>query len=194
MLEGFGIVLLEAMAAARPIVAARAAAIPVVAPHGLLVDPDSAEALAGGIETLWSSPDRGAAQASAGAAWVERFDAPRVGRLFVETVTGVPSQEYSFLDIRTDTRYGILVIRTFRHRGLKRLYQQGDPSKVRADQARRIADVLGHLDTAAAPVRPRLAGLSSPRSQGRPEGHVERHDIRQLADCVPLCRRRRVRC
>lgn len=39
------------------------------------------------------------------------------------------------------------MIRTFRHRGLKRLYQ-GDPSKVRADQARRIADVLGHLDRA----------------------------------------------
>jgi len=39
------------------------------------------------------------------------------------------------------------VIRTFRHRSLKRLYQ-GDPSKVRADQARRIGDVLGHLDRA----------------------------------------------
>src|SRR5208283_571219 len=62
-----------------------------------------------------------------------------------------PPQEYSLPDIRTDTRYGILVIRTFRHRGLKRLYQQGDPSKVRADQARRIADVLGHLDTAQRP-------------------------------------------
>ena len=82
--EGFGIVLLEAMAASRPIVAVRAAAIPEVAPHGLLVDPDSAEALAGGIEAVWSSPDRGAAQAQAAAAWVERFDAPRVGRLFVE--------------------------------------------------------------------------------------------------------------
>ena len=55
------------------------------------------------------------------------------------------------IDIRTDTRYGILVIRTFRHRGLKRLYQQGDPSKVRADQTHRIADVLGHLDTARRP-------------------------------------------
>jgi len=41
--------------------------------------------------------------------------------------------------------------RTFRHRGLKRLFQQGDPSKVRADQARRIADILGHLDRAQRP-------------------------------------------
>ena len=49
--EGFGIVLLEAMAAGKPIVAARAAAIPEVAPHGLLVEPDSPEALAAGIES-----------------------------------------------------------------------------------------------------------------------------------------------
>jgi len=43
------------------------------------------------------------------------------------------------------------VIRTFRHRGLKRLFQQGDPSKVRADQVSRIADVLAHLDRARHP-------------------------------------------
>ena len=42
------------------------------------------------------------------------------------------------------------MIKTFRHRGLKRLYQ-GDPSKVRADQLRRIADVLGHQDRARHP-------------------------------------------
>jgi proteic killer suppression protein len=55
------------------------------------------------------------------------------------------------IDIRTDTRYGILVIRTFRRRGLRRLFEQGDPSKVRTDQARRIADLLGHLDRAQRP-------------------------------------------
>jgi len=43
------------------------------------------------------------------------------------------------------------VIRTFRHRGLKRLFEQGDSSKVRADQADRIADVLAHLDEAVKP-------------------------------------------
>lgn len=42
------------------------------------------------------------------------------------------------------------MIRTFRHRGLKR-FLEGDPSKVRAEQARRIADVLGHLDRAVRP-------------------------------------------
>jgi glycosyltransferase involved in cell wall biosynthesis len=86
--EGFGIVLLEAMAAGTPIVAARAAAIPEVAPHGLLVEPESAEALAAGIEDLYGSPEKRAALAGKGAGWVEQFDAPRVARLFLDAVTG----------------------------------------------------------------------------------------------------------
>jgi glycosyltransferase involved in cell wall biosynthesis len=84
--EGFGIVLLEAMAAAKPIVASRAAAIPEVAPHATLVEPDSPEALAAGIESLYRSPENCAAQGQAGAARVEQFDAPRVTRLFCEAI------------------------------------------------------------------------------------------------------------
>ena len=86
--EGFGIVLLEAMAAGKPIVAARAAAVPEVAPYGVLVEPDSVEALAGGIEELYRSPERRAALARTGIAWVERFDAPLVAGLFLEAVAG----------------------------------------------------------------------------------------------------------
>jgi len=81
--EGFGIVLLEAMAAGKPIAASRAASIPEVAPHATLVEPDNADALACGIECLWKNPDARAAQARAGAEWVQRFDAPRVARQFV---------------------------------------------------------------------------------------------------------------
>jgi glycosyltransferase involved in cell wall biosynthesis len=84
--EGFGIVLLEAMAAGKPIVAARAAAIPEVAPHGVLVEPDSAGSLAAGIEDLYRSPERRGALARIGAGWVEQFDAPRVARQFLEAV------------------------------------------------------------------------------------------------------------
>src|SRR5437588_727613 len=54
--EGFGIVFLEAMAAGKPIVAARAAAVPEVVRRGVLVQPESAEALADGIWQLWRDP------------------------------------------------------------------------------------------------------------------------------------------
>ena len=84
--EGFGIVLLEAMAAQKPIVAARAAAIPEVAPHATLVEPDNAEALAAGIEALYRSPVARAGQGLAGAAWVDQFDARRVARLFCAAI------------------------------------------------------------------------------------------------------------
>ena len=84
--EGFGIVLLEAMAAGKPIVAARAAAIPEVAPHATLVERESGEALAAGLLELYESSAARAAQCAKGLAWVERFDAPLVAGAFVEAV------------------------------------------------------------------------------------------------------------
>ena len=43
------------------------------------------------------------------------------------------------------------MIESFRNRGLKRLYEQGDGSKVRAGQLDGISDVLLHLDKAQEP-------------------------------------------
>ena len=45
-------------------------------------------------------------------------------------------------------RYTLHMIRTFRHRGLKRLYERDDHSGVRVDQAERIALALSDLDQA----------------------------------------------
>ncbi len=86
--EGFGIVLLEAMAAGKPVVASRAAAIPEVAPHSMLVEPENPEAMAAALELLYRSPERRAAQAAAGRRWVERFDASEVARQFLEAAMG----------------------------------------------------------------------------------------------------------
>lgn len=43
------------------------------------------------------------------------------------------------------------MIKTFAHKGLKRLFERDDPGGVRADQARRIRAVLAHLDEAKQP-------------------------------------------
>ena len=40
------------------------------------------------------------------------------------------------------------MLRTFRHRGLKRLFKRGDRSKLRADQVGRIEEILARLDAA----------------------------------------------
>ena len=74
------------MAAGKPIVASRAAAIPEIVPHGTLVEPDDAEALAAAIAALYESPAQRALLAAAGQQWVEQFDAPRVARIFLDAV------------------------------------------------------------------------------------------------------------
>jgi glycosyltransferase involved in cell wall biosynthesis len=82
--EGFGIVFLEAMAAGKPIVAARAAAAPEVVEEGVLVEPDSAAALAAGLAALSEDPGRRRSLGEAGRRLVERYDAPRVAGLFLD--------------------------------------------------------------------------------------------------------------
>lgn len=84
--EGFGIVFLEAMASAKPIIAARAGAVPEVAKHGILVEPDDPEALAEAIERLYESPELRAALAAEGAEFVKQFDAPLVAGSFLQEV------------------------------------------------------------------------------------------------------------
>ena len=58
------------------------------------------------------------------------------------------------------------VIKTFRHRGLKRLYEKGDTNKLRADQVNRIEDVLAHLDVASRPSEMDFPGYRLHRLKG----------------------------
>ncbi len=87
--EGFGIVFLEAMAAGKPIVAARAAAVPEVVRNGILVEPESAEALAEAIDRLYRDPDLRESLSSSGARDVEQFEMRRVAERFLAEVAKV---------------------------------------------------------------------------------------------------------
>ncbi len=85
--EGFGIVFLEAMAAAKPVVAARAAAAPEVVTDGILVEPNDPAALADAIGRLASDAALRCGLGEAGNRRVEEFDAPRVARRFLEVIS-----------------------------------------------------------------------------------------------------------
>jgi glycosyltransferase involved in cell wall biosynthesis len=84
--EGFGIVFLEAMAAGKPIVAARAAAVPEVVRHGLLVERENDEALAEGIEKLYGDSQLRSSLAEHGRRDVEHFDMRLVAHRFMRIV------------------------------------------------------------------------------------------------------------
>ena len=62
------------------------------------------------------------------------------------------------------------MIRTFRHRGLKRLYEHGDPSKVRTDQVKRIRLALADLDDADKPIDLDLPGYRLHQLKGDLKG------------------------
>ena len=85
--EGFGIVFLEAMAAGKPIVAARSAAVPEVVSHGLLVEPGNAEALADAIEKLYFDAELRTRLGDKGLQAVQQFAMKRVSLSFLETVS-----------------------------------------------------------------------------------------------------------
>lgn len=84
--EGFGIVFLEAMAAGKPIVAARAAAAPEVVQDGLVVEPEDHEALAAALLRLAREPGLKQELAERGRRRVEQYDAPRVARQFLDVI------------------------------------------------------------------------------------------------------------
>ena len=87
--EGFGIAFLEAMAAGIPIIAARAAAVPEVVRHGILVDPENAEYLADAIWRLWRDPAHRKRIAEDQKIDVQQYDMMPVARRFLKEVQSV---------------------------------------------------------------------------------------------------------
>ena len=62
------------------------------------------------------------------------------------------------------------MIRTFQHRGLKKLYERGDQSKVRSDQLELIEDILAFLDIAEQPQDLDKPGYNLHRLKGNFKG------------------------
>lgn len=77
----------------------------------------------------------------------------------------------ALFDTCADTQYGILMLKTFRHKGLKRLFESDNPSGVRADQVRRIKDVLANLDQARRPSDLDLPGYRLHTLRGEWKGY-----------------------
>ena len=55
------------------------------------------------------------------------------------------------IDSYTGTRYNLFMIRSFRHRGLRRLFERDDPRRIAADKLDRITLALADLDAADRP-------------------------------------------
>jgi glycosyltransferase involved in cell wall biosynthesis len=103
--EGFGIVFLEAMAAGKPIVAARASAVPEVVCDGLLIEPENPEAFADAFFRLFRDPDLRHSLGSSGRRNVEKFEMRRVaGEFLAEIAKVAPGIRANCPDNTTETR------------------------------------------------------------------------------------------
>ena len=62
------------------------------------------------------------------------------------------------------------MIRTFKNRALKRLYEKDDPSKIKADHVGRVKDILFRLDNAVQPSEMDLLGWNRHKLSGELNG------------------------
>lgn len=62
------------------------------------------------------------------------------------------------------------MIRSFKHRGLKRLYERGDHSQVQSERLERIEDILARLDVAVVPSDLDLPGYGLHPLKGKLKG------------------------
>ncbi len=74
------------------------------------------------------------------------------------------------IDMRNDTRYIHKMIRSFKNRALKKLYEKDDPRKLNADHLERIKDILFRLDSASIPSDMDWPGLNLHTLKGEYKG------------------------
>ena len=63
------------------------------------------------------------------------------------------------------------MIRSFRHRGLKRLFEDGDPSRIRPDLVEKVENILSVLNAASAPHDLNLPGYRLHALKGDRKGY-----------------------
>jgi proteic killer suppression protein len=63
------------------------------------------------------------------------------------------------------------MLKTFRHKGLERLFENDNTRGVRADQLERLRDVLAHLDVATSPASLNLPGYRLHALKGEWKGY-----------------------
>lgn len=75
-----------------------------------------------------------------------------------------------FLDARCATRYTCEVIRSFRHKGLKRFFETGSKAGIQAQHANRLRLQLAALDTAKEVMDMNIPGYQIHPLKGRDQG------------------------
>ena len=86
-------------------------------------------------------------------------------------VLSVAFSERHLVDKCRWTHYTLLVIRSFQHRGLKRLYERGDRSLIRSDLHDRVEVMLAQLDVASSPEAMRLPHYRLHALKGKLKGY-----------------------
>ena len=85
------------------------------------------------------------------------------------TTRGCPQFKID-IDKCNDARYTKVMIRTFKNRALKKLYEKGDPSRIKADHVERVEDILFRLDNAMQPSDMDLPGWNLHKLSGKLKG------------------------
>ena len=86
------------------------------------------------------------------------------------------------------------MIASFKHRGLKALYEGRTARRVGPEHVRKLLDILGVLDRSRTPQDVNLPGFRLHGLKGWTEGPLRDHRVGELAGDLPVRGRRHGRC